>query len=89
MGRISSTAIGTTRRARAAAFTEGWYHTGDIVRMDEEGFVFLLDRAKDMLIRGGENIYCVEIEGALLRHKSVMDAAVIGLPHRVLEHLPS
>ena len=70
--------------ASAKSFTDGWYHTGDIVRMDEEGFVFILDRAKDMLIRGGENIYCVEIEDALLSHPAVIDAAVVGLPHRIL-----
>ena len=69
--------------ATAKSFTEGWYHTGDIVRMDEEGFVYILDRAKDMLIRGGENIYCVEIEDVLVAHPAVIDAAVIGLPHRV------
>jgi len=69
--------------ATAAAFTDGWYHTGDIVRMDAEGFVYILDRAKDMLIRGGENIYCVEIEDVLVAHPDVIDAAVIGLPHRI------
>ena len=53
-------------------------------RIDEEGFVFILDRAKDMLIRGGENIYCVEVEDALYSHPAVMDAAVIGIPHKML-----
>jgi long-chain acyl-CoA synthetase len=48
--------------------------------MDDEGFVYLLDRAKDMLIRGGENIYCVEIEDALLSHPDILDAAVVGIP---------
>ncbi|MGB5092582.1 MAG: class I adenylate-forming enzyme family protein [Parvibaculum sp.] len=70
--------------ATAAAFTDGWFHSGDLVRMDEEGFVFILDRAKDMLIRGGENVYCVEVEGALYSHPAVMDAAVVGIPHKVL-----
>ena len=69
--------------ASAAAFTDGWYHTGDIGRRDEEGFVYVLDRVKDMLIRGGENIYCVEIEDVLVAHPAVIDAAVIGLPHRI------
>ncbi|MGQ5702222.1 class I adenylate-forming enzyme family protein [Sandaracinobacteroides sp. A072] len=68
----------------AAAFTDGWYHTGDICRMDEEGFIYLLDRKKDMLIRGGENIYCVEVESVLVAHPDVLDAAVVGLPDRVL-----
>jgi long-chain acyl-CoA synthetase len=67
----------------AQSFTEGWYHTGDICRMDADGFVYLLDRAKDMLIRGGENIYCVEIESVLVAHEAVIDAAVVGLPHRI------
>jgi long-chain acyl-CoA synthetase len=69
--------------ATAKAFTDGWYHTGDVVRMDAEGFVYVLDRVKDMLIRGGENIYCVEIEDVLVAHPAVIDAAVIGLPHRI------
>jgi long-chain acyl-CoA synthetase len=70
--------------ANAKAFVDGWYHTGDVGRMDEEGFVYVMDRIKDMLIRGGENIYCVEIEDALYAHPAVIDAAVVGLPHRVL-----
>ncbi len=70
--------------ATRAAFVNGWYRTGDIGKVDEEGFVYVLDRIKDMLIRGGENIYCVEIESALFTHPSVLDTAVIGLPHRVL-----
>jgi long-chain acyl-CoA synthetase len=70
--------------ATAAAFSDGWLHTGDIARIDEEGFVYILDRAKDMLIRGGENVYCVEVEDVLYSHPAVMDAAVVGVPHRVL-----
>jgi long-chain acyl-CoA synthetase len=70
--------------ATQAAITGGWLHSGDLVRMDEEGFVYILDRAKDMLIRGGENIYCVEVEGALYAHPAVMDAAVVGIPHKIL-----
>ncbi|WP_293683146.1 class I adenylate-forming enzyme family protein, partial [uncultured Phenylobacterium sp.] len=70
--------------ATAAAFTDGWYHTGDIGRMDAERFVYVLDRVKDMLIRGGENIYCVEIEDVLVAHPAVIDAAVVGLPDRIL-----
>jgi long-chain acyl-CoA synthetase len=71
-------------QATAAAFHDGWYRTGDIVRMDADGFVYLLDRAKDMLIRGGENIYCVEIEDALLAHPDIFEAAIVGIPDRVL-----
>lgn len=71
-------------QATAQTFTDGWYHTGDICRIDAEGFVYLLDRAKDMLIRGGENVYCVEIEDVLVAHPAVIDAAVVGLPHRIL-----
>ncbi len=70
--------------ATAESFVEGWYATGDIVRLDEEGFIEVLDRAKDMIIRGGENIYCVEIEGVLRRHAAVLDVAVVGLPDRML-----
>ena len=70
--------------ATAQSFLEGFLHTGDLARIDEEGFVYILDRAKDMLIRGGENVYCVEVEDVLYGHPSVMDAAVLGIPHRVL-----
>lgn len=70
--------------ATADTFRQGWLHTGDLARMDSEGFVYICDRAKDMLIRGGENVYCVEVEDALYSHPDIMDAAVIGLPHRVL-----
>ena len=65
----------------AASFTDGWFHSGDLARIDEEGFVYIVDRLKDMLIRGGENVYCVEVEDVLYSHPAVMDAAVIGLPH--------
>ncbi len=68
----------------AATFTCGWLHTGDVARIDEEGFVHIVDRAKDMIIRGGENVYCVEVEAALFEHPAVADCAVIGVPHPVL-----
>ena len=70
--------------ATAASFADGWLRSGDLVRRDEEGFLYILDRVKDMLIRGGENVYCVEVEDALFSHPAVMDAAVIGIPHRIL-----
>ena len=70
--------------ATAATFRDGWLHSGDIGRLDEEGFLYIVDRAKDMVIRGGENVYCVEIEGVLYEHPAVSEVAVIGIPHRVL-----
>lgn len=70
--------------ATASTFTDGWVHTGDVARIDDEGFVYIVDRAKDMLIRGGENVYCVEIEGVLYEHPAVAEAAVIGIPHPTL-----
>jgi long-chain acyl-CoA synthetase len=70
--------------ANAAAFTDGWFHTGDIGYLDADGFLYLVDRAKDMIIRGGENVYCVEIENVLFDHPDVVDAAVVGVPHKTL-----
>jgi long-chain acyl-CoA synthetase len=67
--------------ATAKTVIDGWLHTGDIGHLDDEGFLFITDRAKDMIIRGGENIYCVEIEQRLVDHPEVADAAVIGVPH--------
>ncbi len=75
-------------QATAETFVDGWVKTGDLARVDEEGFVYIVDRAKDMLIRGGENIYCVEVENALYDHPAVMDAAVVGIPHRTLGEEP-
>jgi long-chain acyl-CoA synthetase len=74
--------------ATARTFVDGWLRTGDVARLDEEGFCFIVDRAKDMLIRGGENIYCVEVENALYDHPAVMDAAIIGIPHKTLGEEP-
>jgi long-chain acyl-CoA synthetase len=67
--------------ATAEAIEDGWLHTGDIGYLDEEGYLYITDRAKDMIIRGGENIYCVEIEQRLVEHPEIADAAVIGVPH--------
>ena len=70
--------------ASASAFRDGWFHTGDIGRTDSEGLVYIVDRLKDMIIRGGENIYCAEVEAALLECPGVRSAAVIGVPHTQL-----
>ncbi|SDJ91109.1 Acyl-CoA synthetase (AMP-forming)/AMP-acid ligase II [Nonomuraea maritima] len=67
--------------ATAQTFIDGWVHTGDLAKIDEEGFVYIVDRAKDMVIRGGENVYCAEVEAALFEHPAVDDVAVIGVPH--------
>jgi long-chain acyl-CoA synthetase len=74
--------------ATAQTFSDGWVKTGDLARIDEEGFCFIIDRAKDMLIRGGENIYCIEVENVLYDHPAVMDAALVGVPHRTLGEEP-
>jgi long-chain acyl-CoA synthetase len=76
-------------QATAETFVDGWLRTGDLARIDEEGFLFIIDRAKDMLIRGGENIYCVEVENVLYEHPDVMDAALIGVPHKTLGEEPA
>ena len=75
--------------ATAQTFVDGWVKTGDLARLDEEGFCFIIDRAKDMLIRGGENIYCIEVENVLYDHPAVMDAAVVGIPHKTLGEEPA
>ena len=74
--------------ATAQTFEDGWVKTGDLARLDEEGFCFIIDRAKDMLIRGGENIYCIEVENVLYDHPAVMDAALVGIPHKTLGEEP-
>ena len=70
--------------ATAESITDGYMHTGDLVTVDDEGFITIVDRAKDMLIRGGENIYCVEVEAALYTHPDVVEAAVVAVPHKEL-----
>ena len=70
--------------ATAKSFTKGWLHTGDIARIDDDGFVYIVDRAKDMIIRGGENVYSVIVEAALFEHPDVADCAVVGVPHPTL-----
>jgi acyl-CoA synthetase (AMP-forming)/AMP-acid ligase II len=63
------------------ALRDGWYRSGDMARMDQDGFVYLVDRKKDMIISGGENIASREVEEALLTHPGIAEAAVIGVPH--------
>lgn len=66
--------------ATAEAIQDGWFHTGDIAEIDDDGFVFIVDRAKDMVLRGGENVYCSEVEAAIYAHPDVAEAAVFGVP---------
>ncbi|MBA2280248.1 MAG: AMP-binding protein [Acidimicrobiia bacterium] len=70
--------------ATAEVLVDGWLRTGDIGRIDEEGFVYVEDRAKDMVLRGGENVYCAEVEAAIYEHPAVHEAAVFGVPHERL-----
>lgn len=69
------------QEATKEAFAGGWYHTGDAGYLDDEGFLFLVDRVKDMIITGGENVYSVEVENAISSHPAVEQVAVIGIPH--------
>lgn len=66
--------------ASAEAFRNGWFHTGDIGYLDDDGFLYIVDRKKDIIIRGGENISCLEVEAAIYRHPAVFEVAVFGLP---------
>ena len=75
--------------ATAETFVDGWVRTGDLGRLDEEGFCYIVDRAKDMIIRGGENIYSSEVENALYDHPAVIDAALIGIEHKTLGEEPA
>ncbi|MCR5976620.1 long-chain-fatty-acid--CoA ligase [Gordonia jinghuaiqii] len=74
--------------ATAEAFRGGWFHSGDLVRQDDEGFLYVVDRAKDMIISGGENIYCAEVENVLYGHPSITEAAVIGRAHEKWGEVP-
>lgn len=75
--------------ATAETFVDGWVRTGDLARLDDEGFVYIVDRAKDMLLRGGENIYSSEVENILYEHPAVTDCAIIGIAHRTLGEEPA
>ena len=65
-----------------AVLKDGWYYSGDLGRVDEEGYIFLVDRAKDMIVSGGENVYCSEVEEILYKHPAVLQAAVFGIPDK-------
>jgi fatty-acyl-CoA synthase len=67
--------------ATAEVFEGGWFHSGDLVRADEDGFIYVVDRKKDMIISGGENIYCAEVENVLAGHPAIGEVAVIGAKH--------
>ncbi len=75
--------------ASAETFIDGWVRTGDLARLDDEGFCYIVDRAKDIVIRGGENIYSIEVEDVLYAHPAVTDCALIGIPHRTLGEEPA
>nr|MBC8365177.1 long-chain fatty acid--CoA ligase [Actinomycetota bacterium] len=66
--------------ANAEILTDGWFHTGDIGYLDDDGFLFLVDRAKDMVLRGGENVYSAEVEAAIYEHPAIAEAAVFAVP---------
>jgi long-chain acyl-CoA synthetase len=70
--------------ATAETIRDGWLHTGDLGYLDDEGFVYVVDRIKDMVLRGGENVYCSEVEAAIFEHPHVHEVAVFGLPHERL-----
>jgi long-chain acyl-CoA synthetase len=65
--------------ATAASITDGWLHTGDVARIDEDGFIFIVDRKKDMVLRGGENVYCAEVEATIYRHPAIAECCVFGV----------
>jgi long-chain acyl-CoA synthetase len=67
-------------RQTAEALVDGWYRTGDLGYMDDRAFLYLVDRAKDMIVTGGENVYCTEVEDILYRHPAVLEVAVFGIP---------
>ena len=71
----------TDEAATAEAFAGGWFHSGDLAVRDEDGYLWLVDRKKDLIVSGGENVYPAEVERVLLEHARVADAAVVGVPH--------
>ena len=76
----SCASTGTVRRRRPPRSSDGWYHSGDTGYVDEQGFLFIVDRLKDMIVTGGENVYSIEVENAISTHPAVAQVAVIGIP---------
>jgi fatty-acyl-CoA synthase len=72
-------------RATREAIVDGWLHTGDLGYMDDDGYVYIVDRIKDMIVSGGENIYCLEVENAIMQHPAVLDASVVGVPDPLMQ----
>ncbi|UCD58052.1 MAG: AMP-binding protein, partial [Candidatus Hydrogenedentota bacterium] len=72
-------------KATEETFVGGWLHTGDLGYMDEDGYVYVADRIKDMIVSGGENIYCIEVENAIMQHPAVLEVAVVGIPDPVMQ----
>ncbi len=66
--------------ATASTIVDGWLQTGDVARLDEDGFIYIVDRKKDMVLRGGENVYCAEVESCIFRHEAVAECCVFGVP---------
>jgi acyl-CoA synthetase (AMP-forming)/AMP-acid ligase II len=70
--------------ATEAAFVDGWFHSGDLGSIDADGFVYVVDRLKDVVIRGGENVYCAEVEAVLFDHPGIADVAVVGVADQLM-----
>ena len=70
--------------ATEQTWSDGWLHTGDLGRLDGDGYLYIVGRKKEVIIRGGNNVYATDVEAVLLEHPSVLEAAVIGVPHEVL-----
>ena len=79
--RVPSKATTQTRRALRAKFANGFWKSGDLGYLDEDGYLFIVDRKKDMIITGGFNVYAIEVEAALSEHPAVLMSAVVGVPH--------
>ncbi len=89
MARTSCPAITTSRKKRATRLRAGWYHTGDLARSDENGFLTITGRLKELIIRGGQNIAPAEIEEVVNTFEAVLDCAVVGIPHEHLGEVPA